>query len=174
MSIAHYTVPIPPSAFICPSWPSLCEETASKWGHCMVDEKYGGYVIEDKGTIVLVCTDELCAVLDEKGAEASKISFHLPDAPGISTANYTVPIPKTARVVTTFPSLEAAALRRYWCPVVKKYGGCVIEEGGEIVVACGEELSRDVLGHEDSLDYIWEGVAEVRRSKGGRRGVSAL
>jgi hypothetical protein len=174
MSIAHYTVPIPPSAFICPSWPSLCEETASKWGHCMVDKKYGGYVIEDKGTIVLVCTDELCAVLEEKDAEASKITFHLPTAPGISTANYTVAIPDTARVVTTFPSLEAAALQRPHNPIVKKYGGAVIEVDGKIVIACDEELSDAVVSHPGSLDYIYEDVAELKRSKGGRRGVSAL
>jgi hypothetical protein len=174
MSIAHYTVPIPPSAFICPDWPSLCEETATKWGHCMVDKKYGGYVIEDNGAIVLVCTTNLCAVLEEKGAEASKITFHLPTAPGISTANYTVAIPESARIVTTFPSLEAAALQRFWTPVVKKYGGVVIEEGGEIVIACGEQMSRDVEEHPGCLDYIYEDVAELKRTKGGRRGASAL
>jgi len=174
MSIAHYTVPVPPTAFICADWPSLCDETASKWGHCTVDKKYGGYVIEDAGAIVLVCTSSLCDVLEAKDREASTITFHLPTAPGISTANYTVAIPETARVVTTFPSLEVAALERYWCSIVKKYGGVVIEEEGKIIIACGEELSRDVLGHPQSLEYIYEDVAELKRSKGGRRGVSAL
>lgn len=66
MSIDHYTVPIPLAAFICSDWTSLIEEVRTKWGHCMLDKKYGGYVIEDEGAIVLVCTDDLCTILEEK------------------------------------------------------------------------------------------------------------
>jgi hypothetical protein len=70
--------------------------------------------------------------------------------------------------------LEAAALQRPFNSIVKKYGGAVIEVDGVIVIACDEGLSRDVLEHPRSLEFIEEDVAELKRSKGGRRGVSAL
>ena len=174
MSIAHYTVPIPPSAFICPDWPSLCEETRTKWGHCTLDKKYGGYVIEDKNTIVLVCTDDLCAVLEEKDAEALKITFYHPTDSSVSLANYAVPIPESAQIVCDCPSLTAAALQRPHAAVVKKYGGVVIEEDGVVVVACDERYSGEIEAHREILEFLYEDVAEVKRTKGGRRGTSAL
>jgi len=174
MSIAHYTVPIPSSAFICPDWPSLCEETRTKWGHCVLDKKYGGYVIEDNGTIVLVCTDELCAVLEEKDEEAQKTTFYSPTDSRVSLANYTIAIPASARVVSDCTSLTAAALQRPHATAVKKYGGVVIEDDGEIVIACDEGYSAEIEKHPEVLEFLYEDVAEFKRTKGGQRGTSAL
>ncbi|KAM0718752.1 hypothetical protein Q7P37_005823 [Cladosporium fusiforme] len=172
MSIAHYTVPIPESATICSDWPSLCKETRMYWGHCTVDRKYGGYVIEDKCQIVLVCTDELCAVLEEKDKEAMKITFHKPGDASIS--NYTVPIPESARICSDWPSLQAAAMQRPHVPIVKKYGGFVMEEGGTIVIALDDEMATSAEAHPEQLEYIAEDVAELRRTRGNSRTGSAL
>lgn len=175
MSISHYTIPIPSSAAICPDWPSLCEEVL-KWPDSVLDKKYGGYVIEDNNTVVLACTDNLCTILEEKDKEAMTITFHDPaNLPSdVSIANYTVPIPESARIVSKYPSLEAAALQRPHAPIVKKYGGYVIEEDGIIVIACDDNMSGEIETHPGCLDNIFEDVAELKRTKGGRRGSSAL
>jgi hypothetical protein len=166
MSIAHYTVPIPESATICPDWPALCEEAHLNYGHCMLEKKYGGYVIEDKGVICLVCTDDLCAIVAEKDREAATITFHHP-ASGVKIGNYTVALPETARVCSTWPSLSAAALQRSHAPIVKKYGGFVIEEDGIIVIACDEEMSVTCEEHPEQLEFIAEDVADLLRSRQG-------
>jgi hypothetical protein len=165
MSIAHYTVPIPESATICPDWPALCEETHSNYGRCTLDKKYGGYVIEDQGVIRLVCTDDLCAIVEEKDREAATIIFHHPTS-GVSIGNYTVTLPETARVCSKWPSLRAAALQRPHAPIVKKYGGFVIEEDGVIVIACDEEMSATCEERPEQLEFIAEDVVELLRSQG--------
>jgi len=167
MSIAHYTVAIPESATICPDWPTLCEESRLNYGHCTLDKKYGGYVIEDKGAICLVCTDDLCAIIAEKDKEATKITFHHP-ASGVPIGNYTVTLPETARVCSKWPSLRAAALERPYAPIVKKYGGFVIEEGGAIVIACDEKLSAECEESPEQLEFIAEDVAELLKARGGQ------
>lgn len=175
MSISHYTIPIPPSAAICPDWPSLCEKVLN-WPDSVLDKKYGGYVIEENNTVVLACTDNLCTILEEKDKEAMTITFHDPASlpSGVSIQKYTVPIPESARIVSKYPSLEAAALQRPHASIVKKYGGYVIEEDGMIVIACDDQMSSEIEMHPGCLDYTFEDVAELKRTKGGRRGSSAL
>jgi hypothetical protein len=129
-------------------------------------KKYGGYVIEDKGVICLVCTDELCAIVEEKDREAATITFHHP-ASGVKTGNYTVTLPETARVCSTWPSLSAAALQRPHATIVKKYGGFVIEEEGAIVIACDEKLSVECEECPEQLEFIAEDVADLLRSQEG-------
>jgi hypothetical protein len=167
MFIAHYTVPIPESATICPDWPALCEEAHLNYGHCMLERKYGGYVIEDKGVIRLVCTDSLCAIVSEKDKEAATITFHHPTS-GVQIGNYKFPLPETARVCSKWPSLRAAALQRPHAPIVKKYGGFVIEEDGVVVIACDEELSVMCEERPEQLAFIAEDVAELLQSRGGQ------
>lgn len=171
-SIAHYTVPIPETATICPDWESLCEETRLHWGHTALLAKYGGYVIEDKGGIVLVCTASLCAIIEEKDREAQKITFHHPSS-GVSLAHYTVQIPGTASVCSDWPSLRAAVLQRPGCPLTRKYGGWVIEEDGIVVIACDEQLSAEFdQDPEMQLGFLAEDMAEQEqeRARGGREG----
>lgn len=162
MSIAHYTVPIPESATICPDWQSLCAEIRN-WPDNWLDKKYGGYVVEDKGEIVLVCSDDLCAFVEQKDKEAMTITYHDPaNLPSdVSIANYTVPIPENARIVSRIPSLRAANMERSHSSIAKKYGGFVIEEDGEIVIACDEKLSTELEKHPEQLQYIAEDVAEM-------------
>lgn len=140
MSIAHYTVNIPESATICPDWPALYEETRLNYGNFTLDKKHGGYVIEDKGVIALVCTDELCAIIEEKDKEAATITFHHP-ASGVAIGNYTVTLPEIARVCSTWPSLA-------------------------IVIACDGEMSAVCEEHPEQLEFIAEDVAELLRSRG--------
>jgi hypothetical protein len=176
MSIDHYTVPIPASAYICPDWTSLIEEVHTKWSHSMLDKKYGGYVIEDKGAIVLVCTDELCTILEEKDRQAQTVTFHDPASDAVSLANYTVDIPLSARICSDWPSLEAAVVQRPGCRIVEKYGGfvllcslvmrrCLRKSGVlKISLAFCMTMSRKMhlLGHETSrmiyvlLEYVYK------------------
>jgi hypothetical protein len=165
MSIAHYTVPIPDSATICSDWPTLCEEARLNYGHCMLNPKYSGYVFEDKGVIRLVCTDNLCAIIDEKSKEASTVTFHHPAACGVQIGNYTVTLPDTARVVSEWTSLRAAVLERLRSLPVKKYGGWVIEEEGVVVIACDEEMSRKCDERPEQLEFIAEDLAELLRDR---------
>lgn len=165
MSIAHYTVPIPDSATICPDWPSLCEEAQVNWGHSCLEKDYGGYIIRDKGQIVLVCTDDLCKILEQKDREAQTITFHEPGSSGVSISNYTVDLPPSARVCKTWPSLRAAVLQRPGAKVLQKYGGFVIEEEGVIVIACDEQMSNTAAAHPEQLQYIYDDVAEQARSQ---------
>ena len=74
----------------------------------MLDEKYGGYVIEDEGAIVLVCTDDLCALLEEKARQAQVVTFYDLASSAVSLANYTVEIPYSAKICSDWPRLEAA------------------------------------------------------------------
>jgi hypothetical protein len=171
MSTAHYTVPIPDSATICPDWPSLCEETRSKYGQCTLDKKYGGYIIEDKGVICLVCTDNLCTIIEEKDREAATITFHHP-ASGVPIGNYTVTLPETARVCSDWPSLNAAALQQPHAAIVKKHGGWVIEEEGAIVIACDEGMSVRCDERPEQLEFIAGDVAELLRAREGRQNAS--
>lgn len=173
MSVAHYTVTIPESATICPNWPALCEETRSHYGHCTLDKKYGGYVIEDKGVIRLVCTEELCAIIEEKDKEAATITFHHP-ASGVPIGNYTITLPGTARVCSTWPSLRAAALQRPHDEIVKKHGGFVIEEEGAIVIALDENMSAECEKCPEQLEYIAEDVADMLQTSGAHGSASGF
>jgi hypothetical protein len=158
MSIDHYTVPIPLAAFICSDWTSLIEEVRTKWGHCMLDKKYGGYVIEDEGAIVLVCTDDLCTILEEKDRQAQTITFHDPASKAVSLANYTIHIPPSARICSDWPSLEAAAKQIPGSRIVEKYGGFVIEGDGVIVFACDEKMSEEVGRSGDLVGMLYHDI----------------
>jgi len=124
----------------------------------MLVQKYGGYVIEDKGAIVLVCTDSLCAMIKEKDQQAQSITFHGPVG-GVSVVNYTIAIPQSAKIVSDWPSLRAAAIQRPHTSIVKLYGGFVIEEDGIIAIACDEKLSAEADAHPEQLEWIAEDVA---------------
>lgn len=171
MSIDHYTVSIPASAYICPDWTSLIEEVHTKWGHCVLDKKYGGYVIEDEGAIVLVCTDDLCTVLEEKDREAQTVTFHDPVSSTVSLANYTIDIPPSAKICADWPSLEAAIVQQPGSRIVEKYGGYVIEEDGVILFACDENMSEEVGRSEDLVgmlydDTVGDGWPHLQDSRG--------
>ena len=143
----------------------MIEEVYTKWGHCTLDKKYGGYVIEDEGTIVLVCTDDLCAILEEKDREAQTITFHDRASSAVSLANYTVDIPPTARICSDWPSLKAAIVELPGSRVVRKYGGFVIEEDGVVVFACDEEISEEAGRPEGLVDMLYEEIAEQAQSQ---------
>jgi hypothetical protein len=165
MSIEHYTVPVPASAFICLDWPSLTEEVRIKWGHCTLDKKYGGYVIEDEGSIVLLCTEDLCAVLEEKDRQAQIVTFHDPASSEVSLTNYTVDLPASAKICSDWPSLEAAILQRPGSRVVRKYGGYVIEEDDVVVFACDEKISEEADHPGGLIDMLYEDIAEQAQSR---------
>ena len=55
-------------------------------------------MIEDEDAIVLVCTEDLCAILEEKDRQAQTITFHDPSSVAESLASYTVDIPSSARI----------------------------------------------------------------------------
>jgi hypothetical protein len=155
MLIDHYTIPIPPTAFICPDWPSLCEEADTKWGHCTLDKKYGGFVIEDKGAIVLVCTDDLCAIIEEKDRQAQVVKLYDLASSEVSVANYTVDLPASAKICANWTSLKAAVKQRPGSRVVEKFGGFVIEENGTVVFACDEGMCEEV-GRPDMLEDFYK------------------
>lgn len=162
MSLTHYTVPIPTSATICPDWPTLCAETRTNWPHSVLRKKHGGYVIEDHNAIVLVCTADLCAILEEKDRAAQQITFHDPASGNVSVANYTVALPSSAKVCSDWPSLRAAAMRWPEKRVERKYGGFVIEEDGVVVVACNEKLSGEAEANPEQLLWIREDVVAAK------------
>ena len=127
MSITHYTVPIPPSAVIFRDWPTLTSEKSKKWDHNMLLEKHGGYIIEDSdGAIAAVCTDELCAVINNKSTEIRNPTFHRPSS-GVLLSNYTVEVPESAKVCSSWPALSLAATQHPHSMLEEKYGGFVIE-----------------------------------------------
>lgn len=132
----------------------MVEEVRTKWGHCMLDKKYGGYVIEDEGAIVLVCTDDLCAVLEEKDRQAQTVAFRDPASSAVSLANYTVEIPYSAKICSDWPSLEAAIRQRPGSRAVEKYGGYVIEEDGIILFACDEKMSEEISRSQGLVDML--------------------
>ena len=169
MSVAHYTVPIPESATICSDWSTLCEEARLNYGHGMLNPKHGGYVFEDNGVIRLVCTDDLCAIINEKSEKASTVTFHDPAAGGVKIGNYTLTLPDTARVVSEWTSLRAAVLERPHAPLLKKYGGWIIEEDGVVVIACDEEMSRQCDECPEQLEFIAEDLAELLRTREGQK-----
>lgn len=142
----------------------MCNEVRIKWPHTHLEKDYGGYVIRDQGQIVLVCTDDLCTILDKKEQEARRVTFHEPGS-GVSISNYTVDIPVSAKICSDWPSLEAAVLQRPGCKLLRKYGGFVIEENGIIVIACDEKMSVEVAEHPEELDYIYDDVAEQALSQ---------
>jgi hypothetical protein len=166
MSFTRYTVPIPASATICTDWPSLCTQKDSHWNNKLLEERYGGYVVEVDGTIVLACTDELCAVVDEKSKGLHDFTFYEPGS-GVSISNYTIEMPASARICSTWPSLMEAAVRRPNAGVERKYGGYVIEVEGVVAVACDEGLCKDIESHSWVLDELGEEVAERLDSKKG-------
>jgi hypothetical protein len=166
MSLARYTVPIPESATICADWPSLCTQKGEHWDDKLLEEKYGGYVVEVDDTVVLACTDELCAVVDEKSKGLREFTFYEPGS-GVNTSNYTIDMPASARICTTWPSLVEAAVQRPKAGVEKKYGGYVIEVDGVVAIACDEGLCADIELHPWVLDELREEVAERLELKSG-------
>jgi hypothetical protein len=116
----------------------------------MLDKKHGGYVVEDSGDIVLVCGDNLCAVLEEEDRQAQTAMFYDHTSSAVSLTNYTVDIPPSAKICSERPSLEAAIIQRPSSRVVEKYGGFVVEEDGVIVFACDENISEEA-GRSENL-----------------------
>jgi hypothetical protein len=45
-----------------------CEVTGTRWCRCCFDKRYSNFVIEDEGGILLVCTDNLCAIIEPKSS----------------------------------------------------------------------------------------------------------
>jgi hypothetical protein len=164
MSFTRYTVPIPESAIICSDWPSLCSQKGEHWDDKLLDEKYGGYVVEVDGAILLACTDELCAIVDEKSKGLREFTFHEPGS-GVAISRYTIDLPASARVCTTWPSLVEAAVQRPDAGVEKKYGGYVIEMDGAVAIACDDGLCVDIESHPWVLDELLEEVAARIESK---------
>lgn len=161
MSTAHYNVPIPPSAVILKDWPTLISEKPQKWNHNMLLEKHGGYMIEDSdGAIAAVCTDELCAVIDDKSTEIRTPTFHSPSS-GVALNNYIVEIPESAKICSSWPALSLAATQRPHDILEQKYWGFVIEVDGVIVVATDEELSAEAKARPEQLEFVMEDVAAV-------------
>lgn len=130
----------------------------------MLDKKYGGYVIEDKGAIVLVCTNDLSAILKEKDRQAQTVTFYDPTNSAVSLANYTVDIPPSAKICSDWPSLEAAAKQMPGSRLVAKYGGYVIEEDGVVVFACDEKMSGEVGRSEDLVGMLYDDIVGDRES----------
>ena len=166
MSFKRYTVPIPASATICTDWPSLCTQKGEHWDDKLLEERYGGYVVEVGGAIVLACIDKLCAVVDEKSKGLREFTFYEPGS-GVAISNYTIEMPASARICTTWPSLVEAAVRRPNAVVEKKYGSYVIEVDGVVAIACDEGLCADIESHPWVLDELREEVTEQLDSKRG-------
>lgn len=139
----------------------MVEEIRTTWGHCMLDKKYGGYVIEDEGAIVLVCTDDLCAVLEEKDRQAQAVTFHDPASSAVSLANYIVEIPSSAKICSDWPSLEAAIRQLHGSRLVEEYGGFVIEEAGVILFACDEKMSEEVGRSQGLVDMLYDDAEQA-------------
>jgi hypothetical protein len=47
-------------------------------------KKHGGFVIEDEGAIASLCTDNLCAIIEEKDYQAQTVTFHDPVSGAVS------------------------------------------------------------------------------------------
>ncbi|KAI1935650.1 hypothetical protein LOZ66_005190 [Ophidiomyces ophidiicola] len=68
----------------------------------------------------------------------------------MSTANYTIELPKTAIIVTTWVEYHTeAAILDYM--VIPKYGGYVIEIDGEIKLATDDNMTKLIKAKLDSL-----------------------
>jgi hypothetical protein len=129
----------------------------------MLQEKYGGYIIEDdSGAIAAVCTDELCAVIDEKSKGIKSPVFHSPSS-GVPLKNYTIEIPESAKVCSNWRALSAAAMQRPHSGIEERYGGIVIEEDGVVVVvvvvAADEGLSAEAVAKPEQLEFVREDMA---------------
>lgn len=169
MSFKRYTVPIPEPAVICTDWPSLCSQKGEHWDNNLLEEKYGGYVVEVNSTIVLACTDDLCAVVDEKSKGLYEFTFHEPGS-GVAISKYTIDMPASARICTTWPSLVEAAVKTPGAAVEKKYGGYVIGVDGVVEIACDDGLCADIESHPWILDELREEVAERLDPMSGKDG----
>lgn len=93
MAITVYNITIPETAMICSTWPSL-RQAGERWPDNWLDKKYGGYVIEDNGIIVMACDDEFCAQIEE----AEKKAGLFPEEYGLET---TLEEPGTTQGETT-------------------------------------------------------------------------
>ena len=58
VSLASYTIDIPPTAKICLDWPSL-EAAIKQCPASRAVKKYGGFVIEEDGIIVFACDEKM-------------------------------------------------------------------------------------------------------------------
>ena len=74
---------------------------------------------------MLACTDDLCAIVDEKSKGIHELTFHEPGS-GVAISNHSIDLPASARICTTWSSLVEAAVWRPNAGVEKKYGGYVI------------------------------------------------
>lgn len=76
-----YTITIPETAMICSTWPSP-RRAGERWPDNWLD-KYGGYLIEYNGIIVMECDDEFCAQIEE----AEKKTGLFPEEYGLETTS---------------------------------------------------------------------------------------
>lgn len=58
VSLSNYTVDIPPPAKVCSDWPSLHAAVSQRPGSKVL-QKYGGFVIEENGLIVIACDEKM-------------------------------------------------------------------------------------------------------------------
>lgn len=123
-------------------------------------------MVKVDGAIVLACTDDLCAVVDEKSKGLREFTFYEPGS-GVPISNYTIEMPASARICSTWPSFVEAAVRRPNAVVERKYGGYVIEVEGVVAIACDEGLCADFQSHPWVLDELREEVVERLDSKRG-------
>lgn len=123
-------------------------------------------MVEIDVTIVLACTDGLCAVVDEKSKGIREFTLHEPGS-GVAISNYNIDMPASARNCTTWPNLVEAAVQRPNAGVEKKYGGYVIVVEGVVEIACDEGLCAEIESHPWVLDGLREEVAERLESKRG-------
>ena len=82
MTITIYNITIPETAMICSTWPSP-RRAGERWPDNWLDKKYGGYVVEDNGIIVMACDDEFCAQIEE----AEKKAGLFPEEYGLETSS---------------------------------------------------------------------------------------
>jgi hypothetical protein len=109
-------------------------------------------------------------LIDEKSKGLHTFTFHRSSDSGVVISNYTIDMPASARICTSWPSLVEAAVRRPGARVEKKFGGYVIEMDGVVAIACGEELCRDIEEHLWVLNGLREEVEERLNSLSGRDG----
>lgn len=131
-------------------------------------------MIEDEGAIVLVCTDTLCAILEENDRQTQTVTFHDPLSSAASLTNYTVNIPPSAKICLDWPSLRKAIVQEPGFKVVEKYGGYVIEEDGVILFACDEKLSEEAGRSEGLVDMLYNGTENAPSQRHDRQGYLRL
>jgi hypothetical protein len=131
----------------------LCEETRTKPCHCYLDKKHGGFVVEYECAVVLVGTDNLCAVVEDKDIEAQAFLLHDPESSAVSLANYTI-----------YTHLyELAGFHRgdsgtSWIHCCGEVWIFVIEEDAVVEFVCGEEIC-DVTRRPGRFVELLDGVA---------------